>query len=114
MRTSHLISALAIGASLLAGGAALAPAFAQTEKSAPPAAARSEMSIGQIHDKLTAAGYVNIDKIERERNAFEVKASDKSGARVKLTVDPQTGNIIEPRRQDRKQDRRAADGASQK
>ncbi len=111
MRAYQLVSALTLGVAILAGGASLVPAFAQADKSVPPAAARSEMSVGQIFDKMTAAGYVNIDKIERERSAFEVKASDKNGARVKLSVDPQTGNIIEPRRQDQKRDRHAADAS---
>jgi hypothetical protein len=113
MRTSRLLSALAISAGIAAGSAALAPVFAQGAKPASQEA-RNEMSIGQVYDKMTAAGYVNIDKIERERNAFEIKARDKNGARVKLYVDPQTGDIIEPRRQDRNRDRQAADGAPAK
>lgn len=109
MRTSHLLSALTIGASLLAGTAIAAPASAQGAAPVQNAQQRRELSIAQISDKLSAAGYRNITEIEREGNAFEVKAIDKSGARVKLQVDPQTGNVLESRTKERDANRRDHD-----
>lgn len=111
MRTTQILSALILGTGIVAGGAYLLPAFAQSEKPAATAqtattSAKDGMSVGQIHDKLVAEGYRDIGKIERERDAFEVKAVDKNGARVKLYLDPQTGNAIESRQKDRKQDAR--------
>lgn len=121
MRTQHFLSTLVIGASLV-GGLAAAPAFAQSANPAASTEARQGLSIGQVHDKLTAAGYTRIDKIERERNDFEVKATDKNGKRVKLRVDPRTGVVIEARqkndrdddRRDEKRDRRSADDSDAK
>lgn len=108
MRTSHLFAVLAIGASLLAGSAIAAPAAPASTPAANPvqnAGSRSELSNAQISDKLSAAGYRDITKIEREHDAVEVKAVDKSGARVKLLVDPQTGNVLENRAKDHMSDR---------
>lgn len=95
MRTQHFLSTLVIGASLLGGGLATAPAFAQTAKPVATTEAKQGLSIAQIHEKLTAAGYGNIEKIERERNDFKVKATDKNGKLVKLRVDHQTGNVLD-------------------
>lgn len=93
MRTSRLFSILAISAGLIGGTALLSPAFAQ---SGTPAIsyAQSDLTIAQVEVLMMAAGYGDIDKIERERNAFKVNASDKNGARVKLYVDPQTGSLL--------------------
>lgn len=111
MRTTQILSALILGTGIVAGGASLLPAFAQSDKPATTAqtattSAKNDMSMGQIHDKLAAEGYRDITKIERERDAFEVKAVDKNGARVKLYLDPQTGNVIESRQKDQKRDAR--------
>lgn len=104
-RTSRLFLALALGTGLIAGGAALAPALAQTSKSAPAAEARQVKSIPQIHDQLTALGYTNIDKIERDDNNFEVKANAKNGDRVKLYLDDQTGEILKKKQEQRNRDK---------
>ncbi|HJV76234.1 MAG TPA: PepSY domain-containing protein [Noviherbaspirillum sp.] len=113
MRTSRLFSILAISAGLIGGSALLSPAFSQ---SGTPAIsyAQSDLSMAQVEVLMMAAGYGNIDKIERERTAFEVNASDKNGARVQLYVDPQTGGIIKTGRQERTIDHRAGDLASAK
>lgn len=104
MRASSLLSAMTLSVGLAAGGAALAPAFAQAGKSAPGIEARQGMSIPQIHEKLTALGYWNIDKIERDPGAFEVRANEKNGDRVKLYLDVRTGEIIDRRLEGRKRD----------
>lgn len=98
MRIVHLLSSFALGTAIVAGPM-LPTAFAQGTKPAAPAA--SGMTMAQIHDRLVADGYRDIDKIEREHDAFEVKARDKSGARVKLVVDPSTGKVLETRNKDR-------------
>lgn len=106
MRTSRLFSILAISAGLIGGTTLVSPAFAQT---GTPAVSytQSDLTKAQVGVILMAAGYGNIDRIERERDAFEVRTSDKNGARVKLHVDPQTGDILKTDRKERSRDRRA-------
>lgn len=99
MRKSCLAASLAIG--FLAGGSA----FAETPRTAPAAAPQS-LSMPQLFEKLTAQGYWNIDRIERESTSFEVIARDKSGARVKLHVDARSGEILDRREDGRKHYRR--------
>jgi hypothetical protein len=99
---------LMLGAGLLAGGFALAPSFAGEGRSAP-AAERQWLSIGQVHQKLEAAGFRNVEKIEREHGVYEARATDRNGARVKLTINPQTGEVTE-RNEHRKRDREGASG----
>lgn len=110
MRTSRLFSVLAISAAVVGGTAFLTPALSQTGKS-EISYERSDLTLNQVLVKLMAIGYDNVDKIERERNAYEVRAIDKNGARVKLYVDPQTGDLIKSGRQGAKQERRASEGA---
>jgi hypothetical protein len=99
---------LAVG--LLAGGIALAPSFAG-ENRTTPAAERQWLSIGQVHQKLEATGFRNVEKIEREHGVYEARATDRNGVRVKLTINPQTGEVIE-RSERRKRDREGAASAS--
>lgn len=101
---------LMLGAGLLAGGFALAPSFAGESRSAP-AAERQWLSIGQVHQKLEAAGFRNVEKIEREHGLYEARATDRNGARVKLHINPQTGEVAE-RNEHRKRDRDGAAGES--
>lgn len=91
MKAKTLLSALAIATGLVAGGVLVAPAIAQNAAAADANA--KWLSIPQIHDKLEAAGYGNIDEIERERDGYEVKATDREGKRVELEVDPLTGGV---------------------
>lgn len=92
MKAKTLLSALAIVTGLVAGGVLVAPAIAQNANAAADTNAKW-LSIPQIHDKLEAAGYANIDEIERERDGYEVKATDRDGKRVELEVDPLTGGV---------------------
>lgn len=94
MRIVHLLSSFALG-TLLVAGPLMSTASAQNAQPAVPAA--SGMTMAQIYDRLVADGYRDIDEIERERNVFEVKARDQTGARVKLIVDPSTGKVLETR-----------------
>lgn len=110
MCTSRLFSILALSTGLIGGTAILSPAFAQT---VTPAVSytQSDLTKAQVEVILMAAGYGNIDRIERERDAFEVKTSDKNGAHVKLHVDPQTGEILKTGRKERSRDRSAGNAA---
>ncbi|WP_353739902.1 PepSY domain-containing protein, partial [Accumulibacter sp.] len=38
--------------------------------------------MGQVHQKLEAAGYRNVEKIEREHGVYEARATDRNGVRV--------------------------------
>lgn len=105
MRTTTILSAFALGAGLLAGSAVLAPAFADDDRPARTSE-RQWLSIPQIHDKLVAAGYRNIEKIEREDGGYEARATNRNGERVKLYLNPQTGEIL-----DRRQRKSSRDGS---
>lgn len=76
--------------------AATTPAASGNQPMATPAAAQW-LSIGQVYRQLESAGYRNIEKIERERGNYEVKATHRDGQRVKLYVHPQTGAILDMR-----------------
>ncbi|CAB3639773.1 MAG: PepSY domain-containing protein [Achromobacter sp.] len=101
------LSALAIGAAALAGTAALAQTAPQPA-AAPAAAAPAQaapaaqiLTVRQIYDTLTAAGYRNITEIELEhQRGYDVKADNPQGQRVKLRVDAQTGAVLRSRIKD--------------
>lgn len=88
MKLTTLISSFVVGSALLAGNVASAG------ESRGAAGERQWLSIGQIHDKLEAAGYRQIEKIERERGGYEARATDRNGERIKLHLNPQTGEIV--------------------
>ncbi len=92
MRASTLVSASVLAATLVAGGFFLAPSFADDHYS-NQAGQRPWLSIPQLHDKLAAAGYRDIEKIEREDGRYEVRATDRAGRRVKLHLNPWTGEL---------------------
>jgi hypothetical protein len=87
----------AIGMLLSAATALSSPVLGEESWRPQTAETRKALSIPQIYDKLIALDYWNIDKIERDPASYEVRASDKSGDRVKLTIDAQTGEIVERR-----------------
>ncbi len=100
-RATTLIATLALTGGLIGAGAAIAPAFAQsvTPAASPaaattPAAQSSWMSLKDVQTKLEAAGYTDFREIERDKNKYEVKATDPQGQRVELDVDPVTGDIL--------------------
>lgn len=92
MRVLTVFSSLTLVAALLAGGFALAN---ESRSSPPTAGERQWLSIGQVNNRIEAAGYRNIEKIEREHGVYEARATDRSGARVKLYINPQSGEISE-------------------
>jgi hypothetical protein len=93
-RITLTLSTLAIVVALVAGMAFTLPAKASDRK---PLATTEQtwLPIPQIYAKLESAGYRNIEKIEREHGTYEVRATDRQGARVRLDVHPQTGAILE-------------------
>ncbi len=108
MRSPKTMFSLVLGVGLLAGGIALAPSLAE-EKRTTPAAERQWISIAQVHQKLEAAGYRNVEKIEREHGVYEARATDRNGVRVKLSINPQTGELTD-RSERRERDREGASG----
>ena len=103
MRATTLIATLALTGGLIGAGAAIVPAFAQnapattTPATAPAAATTAQsnwMSLKDVQTKLEAAGYTDFREIERDKNKYEVKATDPQGQRVELDVDPVTGDVL--------------------
>lgn len=96
MRTKTILSAIAVTVGLLAGGLFLSPSFA---KDGGNAAGKGQpwLSIAQVADRLDAAGYRNIEEIEREHGGYEVRATDRDGKRVKLRLNPWTGDVEQAR-----------------
>lgn len=97
MKTSHTIFAVALTAATLGG-----TAIAASSSAASPAADRENTSadwltIPAIYEKVTAAGYVDIHEIERERRGYDVEAYDSHGDRVELFVDPVNGEVLDVR-----------------
>ncbi len=99
-RIRKTLSVLTLGAATVAGAAALAQTAPQP---APAAAAPAApiLTVRQVYDTLTAAGYRNITEIELEhQRAYDVKAENAQGQRVKLRVDAQTGAVLRSRIKD--------------
>jgi hypothetical protein len=106
MRVLTVFSSLTLGAALLAGGFVLAG----ENRSSPPASGeRQWLSIGQVNNKIEAAGYRNIEKIEREHGVYEARATDRSGLRVKLYINPQSGEISERTGSEQRHESRSRD-----
>lgn len=96
MRTYFTTSSLAVATILVALSAPLSPAFAQNYHSMATSAERDWLpAIPKIHARLVAVGYRDIEKFERNRNEYEVKAIDPRGERVKLFLNRFTGIILE-------------------
>jgi hypothetical protein len=94
IRIKLTLSTLAVVGTLLTAMAFTLPARASDRKTAATTE-QPWLPIPQIYAKLEAAGYRNIEKIEREHGTYEVRATDGQGARVRLDVHPQTGAILE-------------------
>ena len=72
---------------LLAGSVSLA--LADSNKVAPA----GSMTVTQVTSKLQSQGY-NVSKIEFDDGRYKVKATDTSGHKSKLKVDPKTGDVV--------------------
>ena len=93
-RITLTLATLAVIATLLTAMTYTLPAKASDGKTTATAE-QPWLPIPQIYTRLEAAGYRNIEKIEREHGTYEVRATDRLGARVRLDVHPQTGAILE-------------------
>ena len=111
MRAKTLFSAFVITTGLAVGGVVAAPTMAQNTTPAPAAGApRNWLTIPQIHERLEAAGYHDVEEIKRERDGYEVKATDRNGQRVELEVDPRTGDVTKTVvKRNKHKDERSAD-----
>ena len=98
MRATTLIATLALSGGLIGAGAAIAPAFAQSTAPAAtataPAAQSNWLSIKDVLGKLEAAGYTDFREVERDKDKYEVKATDPQGQRVEMDVDPVTADVL--------------------
>ncbi|WP_203072164.1 PepSY domain-containing protein [Falsiroseomonas ponticola] len=93
MRKTLLTAALA--SAVATGGSAMAqPARAQPDRG---------LNFSDVAARLESQGF-QIHEMERERGVIEVKATDRSGRRMKLQVDAATGQVL---RQDERTGRHA-------
>lgn len=104
MKLSTAFLSLAVAGGLFTAGLTLAPSFADERRSS--LTETHWLPLPKLIERLEAAGYRDIEKIERERGRYEVRATDRQGARVKLYLHPQSGELI-----DRGQERRWRDDA---
>lgn len=95
MKTSHAILAIALTATTFGGAAFAVSATDSTYTST--AAVDNWLAIPAIYTKVTAAGFKDIYEIEREHNGYKIKAVGPNGERVKLFVDPMTGEVLQSR-----------------
>lgn len=83
----------------------VAPVATLAQAAAPAGSAAGEKSawlnLGQIYDRLVAAGYTDIREIERERDGYEAKARDAQGRSVKLYIEPTAGKVVREKVRDR-------------
>ncbi len=103
MKKSHIL-AITLGTVVLTG-TAFAASGSDTNRQ--NFRADSWLTIPAVYDSVTAAGYHDINEIERDRNGYEVKAIGPGGERVKLYVDPTNGEVLDVRA---KRDKRARRG----
>ena len=87
MRT--IISALALVATLVTTGSALA----ESESNCGNAPKAQWMSEDAIKAKATAEG-LDVREVKAENGCYEIKAIDKNGARVERVVNPITGEVV--------------------
>jgi hypothetical protein len=109
MKTSHALFAIALTAATLGGTAIAAqPTANQATDTA------DWLAIPAIYEKVTAAGYSDISEIERESDGYEIKAYDSNGDRVKLFVDPVSGEVLDVKAKKDKADKYRDDRSSDK
>lgn len=111
MRTSKIALSLALVAAIGLGGVLLIPSFAADRSAAESNDRQPWLSLAEILTRLEKAGYRNIEKIEREHGNYEARATDTNGQRVKLYINPRTGEVTDRReRGDRHENGYRGDG----
>lgn len=88
-RNSLLALCAASALSLTIAAQAQTPAAPATSD----AAVAKELTIPEVYQRVEAAGYKEVRKIELDDGRYEVKARDAEGAKVKLYVNPQSGEL---------------------
>lgn len=104
MKLTTAFLSLAVAGGLCVAGLTLAPSFADDRRA--PVTETQWLPLPKLIERLEAAGYRDIEKIERERGRYEVRATDRQGARVKLYLHPHSGELL-----DQSQERRWRDGS---
>lgn len=103
MKISTALLSVALATGLLTAGVTVAPSFADDRRA--PATEAQWLPLPKLLERLAAGGYRDIEKIERERGRYEVRATDRQGARVKLYLHPQSGELIDQRQERRWRER---------
>jgi len=86
MRNFLIPSALVVA---LAAGASVALADSSPDK----VAAAGTVSTSQVTSRLQSQGFT-VSKIKLDDGSYKVKATDAAGHKQKLSVNPQTGDVI--------------------
>ena len=81
-----MLSKVILAACLMAVAAGVA--LAESDK--PPA---GSVSVDQVTSNLQSQGY-NVTNIKFDDGRYKVKATDASGRKAKLAVNPQTGDVM--------------------
>jgi hypothetical protein len=89
MRTYLMIPVLALGVATAAGYA-----LATDHQIRVDAPQDRGLSIAQITERFASQGY-DVREIKAERDAYEVRATDKDGKRLKAHVHPVAGEPLE-------------------
>lgn len=112
MKASHVIFAITLSGATLAG-TTLASAPANPANPAPTApTSESWLGIPSIYAKVIAAGYNDVYEIEREHHGYKIKAIAPNGQRVKLLVDPVSGEVLQSRSRQEKSRYRREDSST--
>lgn len=91
--TANASRTTSLQAMALAGLIALGAGGALAQSAAPTGPA---MNFGQVTEAVTKQGYQDIREVERKGDKlYEVEARNAAGAKVELTVDARTGEILE-------------------
>lgn len=104
MKIGNTLMTLALAGALLAGGVSLAPSFADDRRAPAVAGETQWLPLPKLIERLEAGGYREIEKIERERGRYEVRATDRQGTRVKLYLHPHSGELLDQRQERRWRD----------
>ncbi|MDD2926551.1 PepSY domain-containing protein [Rhodoferax sp.] len=96
---STLFSFVLAASALTAASAWITPASADDNRARWDAG--PSLPVAQVVQKLAAAGYQNIEKIQLKNSAYEVRATGRQGERIKLYVNAQTGELMDRRQSER-------------
>lgn len=93
MRSSSLLSAIALAVGIAGAGAFASPAMADDDGPGRYPT-RDMLTVAEIHQRLVADGFTRIEEIEFDDGRYEVEAIDRRGREVELELDPRSGRIL--------------------